>query len=155
MTDYERKLKHMLNYYEVDTSNIKKDEKMSKKELTAFLDKFNRFLDYYILEDIISKIKGGSKSDDVDNEMENPFMDEFEDDFEEKDFFLPKDTPKDTNKKEDLPNDSLNDPIDGDVNKFLKWLTLILYTGEYTVIVNDDGKTIHIKLTRINNKGKK
>lgn len=161
MTKYEKKLVSMLNYYEVDVAKTKKDEKMSKKDLNRFLDRFNQHLDYYMLEDIIKKIKEGNKgktdtpkSDDIDDEDTDSLgsfdnMDE-DADFEEKDFFI--DKPQES--KDTPPDETYDDKILTDINNFIKWLTFILFTGEYTVIVNDDGKTIHIKLVRLN-KGKK
>ena len=56
MTKQELKLKSMLNYLEVDM-NGKKDEKMSKKELTTFLDSFNQILDFYMLQE--SSVRNG------------------------------------------------------------------------------------------------
>lgn len=161
MTKYEKKLVSMLNYYEVDIAKTKKDEKMSKKDLNRFLDRFNQHLDYYMLEDIIKKIKEGNKgktdtpkSDEIDDEDTDSLgsfdnMDE-DADFDEKDFFI--DKPEES--KDTPPNETYDDKILTDINNFIKWLTFILFTGEYTVIVNDDGKTIHIKLVRLN-KGKK
>lgn len=157
MTKQELKLKSMLNYYEIDLVG-KKDEKLSKKDLDRFLDRFNQILDYYMLQDIIQKIKGGntSESDNPPQEFED-FGDELDDEENAFDEFI-------DDKKEDKkekPSSDVNreiyansNPKDVDLNNFLKWLTLILYTGDYTVIVNDDGKTISIKLVR-NNKGKK
>jgi hypothetical protein len=154
MTKQENKLKSMLNYYEVDLKGVK-DEKMDKKDLNKFLDKFNQFMDYYILQDIISKIK--SKRDDKEK---------FEDDEEEIDPMLkPKDEQKppkinvDDEKLFDDELDSssfenLNDPIDTDINKFLKWLTLMLYSGDHSVIITEDKTGINIRLVKIN-KGKK
>lgn len=168
MTKYEKKLMSMLNYYEVDIAKTKKDEKMSKKDLNRFLDRFNQYMDYYMLEDIIKKIKGMKglndgndgnidKPTDDKNKEEDSLKafednDEFEedDDFQEKDFFM--DKPQDS--KETPSDETYDDKILTDINNLLKWLTFILYTGEYTVIVNDDGKTIHIKLVRLNT-GKK
>ena len=155
MTKQENKLKSMLNYYEVDLKGVK-DEKMDKKDLNKFLDKFNQFMDYYILQDIISKIK--SKRDDKEK---------FEDDEEEIDPMLkPKDEQKppkinvDDEKlfDDDEPDSSgfenLNDPIDSDINKFLKWLTLMLYSGDHSVIITEDSGGINIRLVKIN-RGKK
>ena len=51
-------------------------------------------------------------------------------------------------------SDNLNNPIDGDINKFLKWLTLILYSGDHSVIITEDKGGINIRLVKIN-KGKK
>ena len=44
--------------------------------------------------------------------------------------------------------------ISGDVNKFLKWITMLLYSGDHTVIITEDKNIINIKLVKIN-KGKK
>lgn len=157
MTKQELKLKSMLNYYEIDLTG-KKDEKLSKKDLDRFLDKFNQILDYYMLQEIIQKIKGGNSqnndnppedfedSDDDYEDGENAFEDFIEDKKEEK-----TEKPSSEVNREIYSN---SNPKDVDLNNFLKWLTLILYTGDYTVIVNDDGKTINIKLVR-NNTGKK
>jgi hypothetical protein len=49
---------------------------------------------------------------------------------------------------------NFNDPIDTDINKFLKWLTMLLYSGDHTVIITEDKSGINIKLVKIN-KGKK
>ena len=56
MTKQERRLQSMLNYFEVDL-NGKKDEKLSKKELSSFLYKFNQMLDFQILQEILQKLK--------------------------------------------------------------------------------------------------
>ena len=60
-------------------------------------------------------------------------------------------------KKTENENDkSLSDPISTDINKFLKWLTLILYTGNHSVIISEDKNGIFIKLIKTNeDKGKK
>lgn len=146
MTKQERRLQSMLNYFEVDLSG-KKDEKMSKKELTSFLYKFNQMLDFQILQEILQKLKEKRDSGEAD---------EFED--EDYDPMIP---PKKSNTENldfnSLPNnksDNLNDPIDGDINKFLKWLTLILYSGDHSVIITEDKNGINIRLVKIN-KGKK
>ena len=153
MTKQEYKLKSMLNYYEVNMGG-KKDEKMSKKELERFLDTFNQILDFYMLQDIMKKIKEKRKEE----------LDEME---EQDDFFMPSaDLSKNEDEKfeeeitntenffSDNKNKNYNDPIDTDINKFLKWLTMILYTGDHSVIITEDKNGINIKLVKIN-KGKK
>jgi len=158
MTKQEHKLKSMLNYYEVNLGG-KKDEKMSKKLLSKFLDSFNQIYDFYTLEEIMRKIKEKRKE-------------EMDGDDDEKDFMMPpKELPKmdeDTFDNEMMKNPenffgkndfrrkekNFNDPIDTDINKFLKWLTMILYTGDHTVIITEDIDGINIKLVKIN-KGKK
>lgn len=156
MTKQEHKLKSMLNYYEVDLKG-NKDEKMEKNELKKFLDKFNNIMDYYILQDIISKIK--------EKRQDKPKYEDEEDD-EIDSMLKPKDEQKppkinidDSDKLfgdelESETFDNLNDPIDTDINKFLKWLTLVLYSGDHSVIITEDKNGIYIKLIKIN-KGKK
>jgi hypothetical protein len=154
MTKLEHKLKSMLNYYEVDLNGIK-DEKMDKKSLNKFLDKFNQFMDYYILQEIISKIK--SKRDDKEK---------FEEEDDEIDPMLNSNfgsnDSKDKMNNDEMSTDdtefdnfeNMNNPIETDINKFLKWLTLMLYSGEHSVIITEDKSGINIRLVKIN-KGKK
>lgn len=157
MTKQEHKLKSMLNYYEVDLLGGK-DEKMNKKSLSKFLDNFNQIYDFYTLEEIMRKIKEKRK-EELNDDEERDFMmpppessktdgDSFEDEMMKnpEDFF---------SKKDEKGNDkNFNDPIDTDVNKFLKWITMLLYSGDHTVIITEDKNIINIKLVKIN-KGKK
>jgi hypothetical protein len=158
MTKQEHKLKSMLNYYEVDLRGGK-DEKMSKKELNRFLDTLNQIYDFYTLQEIMKKIKDKRKEELGDDEEKDDFMipndsmmDSDDDTFENEmmknpeDFFAKKDS---TDK-----NKNFNDPISTDINKFLKWLTMILYSGDHSVIITEDKTGINIKLVKIN-KGKK
>jgi hypothetical protein len=155
MTKQEHKLKSMLNYYEVDLRG-NKDEKMTKKALSRFLDNFNQIYDFYTLQDIMKKIKDKKKEELGDDEEKDDFMmprkDDEDDTFENEmmknpeDFFAKKDS-FDKGK-------NFNDPIDTDINKFLKWLTMILYSGDHSVIITEDKTGINIKLVKIN-KGKK
>ena len=69
MTKQERKLKSMLNYYEVNLGG-KKDEKMHKKALSRFLDNFNQVYDFYTLQEIMKKIKDNRKEEFGDDEDE-------------------------------------------------------------------------------------
>ena len=157
MTKQEYKLKSMLNYYEVNMGG-KKDEKMSKKELQRFLDTFNQILDFYMLQDIMKKIKEKRQEEMEDNEDKDDFLfpsselpknedETFEDEMKNPEDFFGK---KDFKRKKD----NFNDPIDTDVNKFLKWLTMLLYSGDHSVIITEDKNGINIKLIKIN-KGKK
>ena len=148
MTKQERKLKSMLNYFQVDLKGSR-DEKLSKKEKNNFIDRFNQIYDSHILQEILQKIKEQKSKQEF-----------FEEDFEEdEDSFM-----KDINKKDENPfgsgskknntNNESSDPISTDINKFLKWLTLVLYSGDYSVIISEDTNGIYIKLIKTN-KGKK
>lgn len=156
MTNQEHKLKSMLNYYQINMDG-KKDEKMSKKELQRFLDTFNQILDFYMLEDIMKRIKE-KRQEELDGDDEDKYF-----------MMPPKELPtdeEDTFENEMMKNpedffgskkdkkQNFNDPIDTDINKFLKWLTMILYTGDHSVIITEDNNGINIKLVKIN-KGKK
>ena len=156
MTKQEHKLKSMLNYYEVDLGG-KKDERMSKKELNKFLDNLNQIYDFYTLQEIMKKIKDKRKEELGDEEEKDDFMFPLKDE-DEKDTFENEmmKNPDDFFSKKDLTgkDKNFNDPIDTDVNKFLKWLTMILYSGDHSVIITEDKTGINIKLVKIN-KGKK
>jgi len=158
MTKQEHKLKSMLNYLEVDMGG-KKDEKMTKKELQRFLDSFNQILDFYMLQEIMKKIKENRQSQ-TDDEEKDDFMfpskndefndenDKFEEHMKNPENFFGSGNPKNNSPK------NWNDPIDTDINKFLKWLTMVLYSGDHSVIITEDKTGINIKLVKIN-KGKK
>jgi hypothetical protein len=156
MTKQEHKLKSMLNYYEVDLRGGK-DEKMTKKALNRFLDNFNQIYDFYTLQDIMKKIKDKRKEELGDEDEKDDFMlpskDDDDDDTFENEMMK---NPEDFFSKKDLTdkNKNFNDPIDTDINKFLKWLTMILYSGDHSVIITEDKGGINIRLVKIN-KGKK
>lgn len=153
MTKQERKLKHMLNYFEI-SSKGSKDEKLNKKELTKFLDTFWRMHDLLTVQDIVDKIKQKRK-----DETPLPFDNEDEDFNEDSMFPSEEDTDDTLFNKETKSNESntnFNDPISTDINKFLRWLTLILYSGNHSVIISEDINGMYIKLIKINkDKGKK
>lgn len=151
MTKQERKLKSMLNYFQIDLKGLT-DEKISIKDKNKFIDRFNQIYDSLILQDIVEKIKQKRKD-------EMPPFDDEEEDFSE-DWMLPSEEDNydsfDEEKKQNENDKSLSDPISTDINKFLKWLTLILYTGNHSVIISEDKSGIYIKLIKINkDKGKK
>jgi hypothetical protein len=153
MTKQELKLMSMLNYYEIDLSGTK-DEKMSKKDLQRYLDRFNQALDYYMLQDIIQKIKEGKQPPKEEDGFDDNLGD-LDDDDDEEEEGLKKFEDKKNNKKEIYSNNNL---MDIDINNFIKWLTIVLYTGNYSVIVTDENNSLNIKLIRLdsnNNKGKK
>jgi hypothetical protein len=157
MTKQERKLKHMLNYFEI-SSKGSKDEKLNKKEITKFLDTFWRMYDLLTVQEIVDKIKQKRKDETplpFDNEDED-----FNEEFNEDSMFPSEEDTDDTlfNKetKSNESNTNFNDPISTDIHKFLRWLTLILYSGNHSVIISEDINGIFIKLIKIKkDKGKK
>jgi len=155
MAKQERKLKSMLNYFEV-TLNGSKDEKLNKKELDTFINKFWRMHDLLTVQDIVEKIKQKRKDDfpspsdeDVEEEDEDWMLPPKEASETDDDFFGKAETKKES-------TESLSDPISTDINKFLRWLTIVLYSGNHSVIISEDTSGIYIKLIKIKkDKGKK
>lgn len=152
MTKHEKKLKSMLNYYEIDLKG-KKSEKLSSKDLTRFIDKFNRNYDVNVISEIISKLKGEENHNPEDDDQVDYFLNnsDLEDDELNTDKNL--DKPIENKNLNDLTKNN-NDPVDSDINNFLKWLTLVLYSADHTVSIASSGKSIIIKLVKID-KGKK
>lgn len=152
MTKHEKKLKSMLNYYEIDLKG-KRSEKLSSKDLTRFIDKFNRNYDVNVISEIISKLKGEENHNPDDDDQIDYFLDnsDLEDDGLSTDKNL--DKPIENKNLNDLTKNN-NDPVDSDINNFLKWLTLVLYSADHTVSIASSGKSIIIKLVKID-KGKK
>ncbi len=152
MTKHEKKLKSMLNYYEIDLKG-KRSEKLSSKDLTRFIDKFNRNYDVNVISEIISKLKGEENHNPDDDDQIDYFLDnsDLEDDGLSTDKNL--DKPTENKNLNDLTKNN-NDPVDSDINNFLKWLTLVLYSADHTVSIASSGKSIIIKLVKID-KGKK
>jgi hypothetical protein len=154
MTKHEKKLKAMLNYYEIDLKG-KKNEKMSSRDLTRFIDTFNRNYDINVISDIISKLKGDNNSESEDNDQMDYFSDNLDSDsdMDDNQIYSKDDTIRPLNNRNINEYDK-NDPINSDVNSFLKWLTLVLYSADHTVSITSSGKSIVIKLVKID-KGKK
>ena len=118
MTKHEKKLKSMLNYYEIDLKG-KKSEKLSSKDLTRFIDKFNRNYDVNVISEIISKLKGEENHNPEDDDQVDYFLDnsDLEDDELNTDKNL--DKPIENKNLNHLTKNN-NDPVDNDINNFLK-----------------------------------
>lgn len=152
MTKHEKKLKSMLNYYEIDLKG-KKSEKLSSKDLTRFIDKFNRNYDVNVISEIISKLKGEENHNPEDDDQVDYFLDNSDLEDDELNTNKNLDKPIENKNLNDLTKNN-NDPVDNDINNFLKWLTLVLYSADHTVSIASSGKSIIIKLVKID-KGKK
>lgn len=157
MTKRERQIKSMLDYYQIDMSNGK-DEKMNKREQKKFLDNLNANYDAHTVHDIFSKIKDNFKNNrpEEDEESDDPFFDS-----------LKKDSDK--SKKDDFQFDPLfptNDklgqwgkgsfgPINPEIEKFLDWMTDLLYSADHKVTITEEGDITNIKLQKIKKRGGK
>ena len=82
MTNSEKQIKSMLNYFQIDTGG-KKDEKMTKRDQKAFLDRLNANYDAHTVHDLLSKIKDKLKDNKPeDEESDDPFFDKLKNESE-------------------------------------------------------------------------
>lgn len=155
MTKREKQIKSMLDYFQIEMSGGK-DEKMNKREQKKFLDNLNANYDAQTVHDIFSKIKDKFKNErpEEDEESDDPFFDS-----------LKKDSDK--NKKDDFHFDSpfpMSDkfmpwgkgsfgPINPEIEKFLDWMTDLLYSADHKVTITEEGNITNIKLEKIKKKG--
>lgn len=149
-------MKSMLNYFEIDMHGTR-DEKMTKKESTEFLDKFNAIYDSYMVEEIMKKIRGNQEplQNEETDESEDPFFDSLksgDDDAtsNENPFFNNMKPPFDFGSKQPFG-------INPEIEKFLDWMTNLLYSADHKVVISEEGNITHIKLQKIKSKrgGKK
>ena len=128
---------------------------MSKPIEFNQIDNISRNYDLILLEAILEKIRANpSTQNEMGTEQDSygDMSEEFDDDY-----FKSEDTSKNEQNIDNPPikPNSLKDSFaNDDINNFLKWLTIVLYSGDHNLIITDNGKSILIKLTRII-KGKK
>jgi hypothetical protein len=159
MTKRERQLKSMLNYFEIDMGGTR-NEKMTKQDAKNFFDKFNSIYDGYTVEEIVKKIRD-KQTDDIDNEEDkDPFFDSLKDEADGKSDTGDKQNPFFNNFKPPFDFGSrqpqgLN--INPEIEKFLDWMTDLLYSADHKVVISEEGNITHIKLQKIKSKrgGKK
>jgi len=159
MTKRERQLKSMLNYFEIDMGGTR-NEKMTKQDTKNFFDKFNSIYDGYTVEEIIKKIRD-KQTDDIDNEEDkDPFFDSLKDETDGKSDTGDRQNPFFNNFKPPFDFGSrqpqgLN--INPEIEKFLDWMTDLLYSADHKVVISEEGNITHIKLQKIKSKrgGKK
>lgn len=137
----------MLNYYQIDLGG-NKDEKMSKRKQKKFLDSINEKYDSYVVQDILQKVR-----DNIQNKM-----DEQKNSDEEKDDFLDSLSDVDPEKDEMFPPDmnasKLPLGMNPEIERFLNWLSSVLYSSDHKVIITeDDNGDTHIHLKKIQKKG--
>lgn len=157
MTNREKQLKSMLDYYQIGVGG-NRDEKMSKREQKNFLDKLNANYDAHTVHDILSKIKDKFKGNKPleDEESDDPFFDKLKEQSDEES--LPP-FPLDMNS---IPNSFWNIPNGGkiplglnpEIEDFINWLSDLLYSADHKVVIkeSEDGQTTHIELQKIKKK---
>lgn len=144
MTKREKQMKAMLNYFEIDMGSLR-DEKMTKKALTKFLDDINLAYDKYTIQDTLKNIKDklSKKFDENEEEKEDDFLNAAFDDMDS------------VNKNEASDASKFPFAFNPEIEKFMSWLYNVLYSADHKVTIkeSDDGKTTHIELTKIQKKG--
>ncbi len=164
MTKQNRKVKAMLNYYQIDVGGTK-SEKMTKKQKEEFLDRFNANYDAHTVQDILDKIRNKFPDKFPDNAQEKPeddmdMNDDMEDIFRNLDDHRPIDDEEIENKM--IPFDKI--PFDRwnhkpkqsqEIEDFINWISSVLYSADHKVIITEDGLTTNIKLVKIKGGKKK
>lgn len=140
----------MLNYYQIDLGG-NKDEKMSKRKQKKFLDSINERYDSYVVQDILQKVRDNIKNKldekkDEEGEERDNFLDSLSDiEPENEELFPP-----------DMNASKFPLGMNPDIERFLNWLSSVLYSSDHKVIITEDDKgDTHIHLNKIQKKGGK
>ena len=159
MTNSEKQLRSMLNYYQIDTGGSK-DEKMSKRDQKKFLDNLNANFDAYALQDILQKVKDKLKGNKPqDEESDDPFFDSIRGQSDEEPHTPENPFPIDMNSISkafgNMPN-SGQPPfgMNPEIERFINWISDTLYSSDHKVIIkeSDDGQITYIELQKIKKK---
>lgn len=153
MTKQERKIKSMLNYFQIDMEGSR-DEKMTKKQKDDFIDRLNANYDAHTVRDVFQKIQDKFK-DKKDEGEEDPFFDSLNED-EKEDSFL-NHFPKDLNSPSGPKSGGFGNlpfGLNPEIEKFIGWLSDLLYSADHKVIIkeSEDGMTTNIELQKIKKK---
>jgi hypothetical protein len=158
MTNREKQLKSMLNYYGIDMTSIK-DEKMTKKDQKNFLDNFNRNYDVYAVQDILKKVRDKLKDnlETPEEENDDPFFKNLKKDDEESDKGFPVDPNTFSNKNLGWNNPEMQNfgfmNLNPEIEKFISWVSDLLYSADHKVVISEEGANItHIRLEKIKKK---
>ena len=157
MTNREKQLQSMLNYYGIDMTSVK-DEKMNKKEQRDFLDTFNRNYDSYAVQDILKKVRDKLK-DNLDNPEENddPFFNNLKKDEEDSGRDFPLDPNDFSDRRIGHNNPEMQNfgfmNLNPEIEKFITWVSDLLYSADHKVVISEEGANItHIRLEKIKKK---
>lgn len=158
MTNHEKQMKSMLNYYQIDVGGGK-DEKMTKRDQKKFLDNLNVNYDTHTVNDLLSKIKDKIQDNKPkDEESDDPFFDKLKEG-SESDFPSLHDTfPKDMNMPPKglgfggVGGESLPFGMNPDIENFINWLSDLLYSADHKVIITEEGGITNIKLEKLKKK---
>lgn len=139
----------MLDYLEIEQGS-QKDERMNKRNLKKFLKQIADSYERQIVEDIVRKMK-----DNIENEMDNePDGDEIDDWLDDT-----KGSNNDDKKLPGIPPNIYDNPIGDDFNpeieKFLAWLSAVLYSGDHKIEISSSGNKTNILLIKLDKNGRK
>ena len=159
MTNAEKQMKSMLNYYQIDMGG-KKDEKMNKREQKKFLDTLNANYDAHTVQDILSKIKDKFKNNkSKEEESDDPFFDNIRGNSEEETPTPENPFPLDMNSISkafsNVPNSGkMPFGMNPEIEMFINWISDLLYSADHKVVIkeSDDGLTTNIELQKIKKK---
>ena len=159
MTNGEKQLRSMLNYYQIELGG-NKDEKMSKREQKKFLDNLNSAYDAYAVQDILSKIKDKIKGNKPpEEESDDPFFDSIKGQSDDEPNAPENPFPLDMNSISkafsNIPNNGkMPFGMNPEIEMFINWLSDLLYSADHKVVVreSDDGLTTNIELQKIKKK---
>lgn len=159
MTNGEKQLRSMLNYYHIDLGGTK-DEKMSKREQKKFLDNLNANFDAYAVQDILQKVRDKLKGNKPqDEESDDPFFDNIKGQSDEETPMPENPFPLDMNSISkafgNIPNNGqLPFGMNPEIEKFISWISDTLYSADHKVVIkeSEDGQTTHIELQKIKKK---
>lgn len=157
MTKQNRKVKAMLNYYQIDVGGTK-SEKMTKKQKEEFLDRFNANYDAHTVQDILDKIRNkfpDKTQEKPEDDMDMDMNDDMEDMFRHLDDHRPIDDEEIENKMIPLDKWNHKPKQSQEIEDFINWISSVLYSADHKVIITEDGLTTNIKLVKIKGGKKK
>jgi hypothetical protein len=157
MTNREKQIESMLNYYGIQMSGDR-DEKMTKKDQKNFLDRLNSNYDAHMVQDILSKIsdKFKNKKDDFDEENDDPFFKNLNKDSGEFDNPFPMDPNSHSDRRIGYNDNEMQNfgfgSLNPEIEKFIGWISDLLYSADHKVTITEEGGITNVRLEKIKKK---
>ena len=153
MTNREKQLKSMLNYYGIDMIPVK-DEKMTRQQTKDFLDRLNNSYDAQTVSDIFNKIrdKFNQNMDNPDEENNDPFFDSLKKEEQDSENHFPLDMNSFSDRRIGYSDKDNLFGFNPDIERFIGWVSQLLYSADHKVVISDEGDTTHIRLEKIKKK---
>ena len=157
MTKRERQMKAMLEYYQIDIGGVR-DEKLSKRDQKKFIDRFNANYDAHTVQDILGKIKDKFKDNKPfdGEESDDPFFDKLKGGSdEEQNPSFPLDLNAFSGRRigyDDMESSLGPLGMNPEIERFIGWISDILYSADHKVIITEEGDITNIRLEKIKKK---